>query len=55
MDPYPHASLRPLRGLDKVSGTRLVRISYPACGVPAARHSALAEHGCADVPEPPLL
>lgn len=30
--PYPHASLRQLRGLDKVSGTRLIRISCPTCG-----------------------
>jgi hypothetical protein len=30
--PYPHASLRQLRGLDKVSGTRLIRITCPACG-----------------------
>jgi hypothetical protein len=30
--PYPHASLRQVRGLDKVSGTRLIKITCPTCG-----------------------
>jgi hypothetical protein len=30
--PYPHASLRQLRGFDKVSSTRLIRITCPECG-----------------------
>jgi hypothetical protein len=30
--PYPHAALRQLRGLDKTSGTRLIRVRCPACG-----------------------
>jgi hypothetical protein len=30
--PYPHASLRQIRGLDKTSNTRLIRINCPGCG-----------------------
>jgi hypothetical protein len=33
--PYPHAALRQIRGLEKISGTRLIRITCPGCGYPA--------------------
>ena len=30
--PYPHTALRKIRGLEKTSGTRLIRITCPGCG-----------------------
>jgi len=30
--PYPHSALRQIRGLEKKSGTRLIRITCPGCG-----------------------
>jgi hypothetical protein len=30
--PYPNAALRQIRGLEKISGTRLIRITCPGCG-----------------------
>jgi len=35
INPYPHAALRQIRGLENISGTRLIRITCPGCGYPA--------------------